>query len=402
MKSNKYMPTAISLYINYFVHGMGVIILAQNMDALGLQWGTDDLGVAIVISSLGIGRLLVLLVSGALSDKFGRRPFVYLGMTTYILFFIGILFSPSIGIAYIFGILAGIANSFLDSGTYPALMESFPESPGTANVIIKAFISAGQFALPLMVGLIVSQGAWYGWTFILAIVIVVINGIFLFNKPFPSQQVKVEPNKEEIMKQGKEVSKPVSKAKFAVEGICFILYGYVAQATFYLVSQWLTKYGAKIAGMGDTGSRALISYYSIGSLACVFLTSALVKKKFKPTQFLVVYTFISFMSLLILWMFPTPLVCIISAFVIGFSAAGGVMQLGLTVMSEMFPAGKGKVTGIFYTAGSIASFTIPLITGQLSKTNIANIILFDVGIAFVGFLLAIIIYVRYNKVFSKN
>lgn len=34
---NKYMPTAIGLYINYFVHGMGVIILAQNMDALGKQ-----------------------------------------------------------------------------------------------------------------------------------------------------------------------------------------------------------------------------------------------------------------------------------------------------------------------------------------------------------------------------
>lgn len=134
---------------------------------------------------------------------------------------------------------------------------------------------------------------------------------------------------------------------------------------------------------------------------CIF-TSALVKKKYKPVQFLVIYTFISFVALLILWLFPTPLVCIIAAFVIGFSAAGGVLQLGLTVMAEMFPAGKGKVTGIFYTAGSIASFTIPLITGQLSKTNIANIILFDVGIAFIGFLLALVIYVRYNKVFTKS
>ncbi|MGX7419785.1 MFS transporter [Carnobacterium gallinarum] len=392
---NKYMPTAISLYINYFVHGMGVIILAQNMDALGQQWGTDSAGVAIVISSLGIGRLLVLLVSGALSDKFGRRPFVYLGMATYVLFFAGILFSPSIGIAYIFGILAGIANSFLDSGTYPALMESFPESPGTANVIIKAFISAGQFALPLMVGFIVSTGMWYGWTFVLAIVIFLVNGIYLFNKPFPDQKAADSETAEVTVK------KPMGKVKFAVEGVCFILYGYISQATFYLVSQWLSKYGSEIAGMGDTGSRALISYYSIGSLACVFLTSALVKKQFKPIQFLVIYTFVSFASLLVLWMFPTPLVCIVSAFVIGFSAAGGVMQLGLTVMAEMFPAGKGTVTGIFYTAGSIASFTIPLITGQLSKTNIADIILLDVGIAFVGFVLAIIIYLRYNKVFTK-
>lgn len=398
---NKYMPTAISLYINYFVHGMGVLILAQNMGALGSQWGTDDAGVAIVISSLGIGRLLVLFVSGALSDKFGRKPFVYLGMLTYVAFFVGILFSPSIAVAYFFGILAGIANSFMDSGTYPALMESFPESPGTANVIIKAFISAGQFALPLIVGLLISTGAWYGWSFVIAIAIFVANAIYLFNKPFPDQKGKAVNEEAELEEVQTVAAKPVKKVKFAVEGLCFILYGYISQATFYLVSQWLTKYGSEVAGMGDTASRALISYYSIGSLVCVFITSALVKKMFKPIQFLVIYTFISFVSLLILWLFPTPLVCMIGAFVIGFSAAGGVMQLGLTVMSEMFPAGKGTVTGIFYTAGSIASFTIPLITGQMSKTSVANIMLFDVGIALVGFVLAIIIYVRYNKVFSK-
>ena len=90
---NKYMPTAISLYLNYFIHGMGVIILAQNMEALAKHWNTTVGGVAIVISSLGIGRLIVLLVSGWLSDKFGRKPFVVLGVITYLLFFGGILVS---------------------------------------------------------------------------------------------------------------------------------------------------------------------------------------------------------------------------------------------------------------------------------------------------------------------
>lgn len=134
---NKYMPTAISLYLNYFVHGIGVIVLAQNMSFLAKQWGTNAGGVAVVISSLGIGRLIVLLVSGMLSDKFGRKPFVILGASTYLLFFAGILLSHSIVVAYIFGIIAGMANSFLDSGTYPALMEMFPDAKGTSNVIIK-------------------------------------------------------------------------------------------------------------------------------------------------------------------------------------------------------------------------------------------------------------------------
>ena len=34
LTKNKYMPTALAMYINYFIHGMGAIILAQNIDFL--------------------------------------------------------------------------------------------------------------------------------------------------------------------------------------------------------------------------------------------------------------------------------------------------------------------------------------------------------------------------------
>jgi hypothetical protein len=57
---NKYTSTAIAMYINYFVHGMGAIILAQNMTYLTEQLHTDKAGVSFIISALGIGRLIVL------------------------------------------------------------------------------------------------------------------------------------------------------------------------------------------------------------------------------------------------------------------------------------------------------------------------------------------------------
>ena len=166
-QTHSYRPLCLSLYLNYFVHGIGVLILAQNMDALAARWGSLA-DVMSVIGMLGIGRLIVLFVSGKLSDKYGRKPFVLLGMVTYIAFFLGILVSPTTTVAYIFGILAGIANSFLDAGTYPALIESYPESASTVTVLLKAFISAGQFLLPLFIGMLVVMNAWYGWSFIAA------------------------------------------------------------------------------------------------------------------------------------------------------------------------------------------------------------------------------------------
>ena len=109
-------------------------------------------------------------------------------------------------------------------------------------------------------------------------------------------------------------------------------------ATFYLVSQWLAQYGQFVAGMSYTLSIKLLSIYTCGSLL---------------------------------------------------------------LMAARFPHAKGKATGIYYSAGSIATFTIPLITAKLSETSIAHIMWFDTGIAAVGFLLALFIGYR-SHIASKH
>ena len=391
-QTRSYRPLCLSLYLNYFVHGIGVLILAQNMDALAARWGSLA-DVMSVIGMLGIGRLIVLFVSGKLSDKYGRKPFVLLGMITYIAFFIGILLSPTTAVACVFGILAGIANSFLDAGTYPALIESYPESASTVTVLLKAFISAGQFLLPLFIGVLVAMNAWYGWSFIIAAVILAVNFLIMLKMTYPSM--------DQVQKSADssgEAVEDVPKSKWYIEGICFVLYGYISQATFYLISQWLTKYGAAVAQMSDMAARSLMSYYSVGSLACVFFTAFITKKGVRPITLLVVYTLISTLAIGGLYYYPSAALAPILSAVVGFSTAGGVMQLGLVMMTEMFPKGKGTMTGIFYTTGSIASFTIPVITGRMADSGINSIMGLDAGIALAGFIVACIIYVRYNSV----
>lgn len=396
-QTRSYRPLCLSLYLNYFVHGIGVLILAQNMDALAARWGSLA-DVMSVIGMLGIGRLIVLFISGKLSDKYGRKPFVLLGMITYIAFFLGILVSPTTAVACVFGILAGIANSFLDAGTYPALIESYPESASTVTVLLKAFISAGQFLLPLFIGVLVMMNAWYGWSFIVAAVILALNFVIMLKMGFPAMNQVGNSDKN----NASEAPVEAPKSKWYLEGICFVLYGYISQATFYLISQWLTKYGVAVAQMPDLAARSLMSYYSIGSLACVFFTAFITKKGVRPITLLVVYTLISTLAIGGLYYYPSASLAPILSAVVGFSAAGGVMQLGLVMMTEMFPKGKGTMTGIFYTTGSIASFTIPVITGYMADSGINSIMGLDAAIALAGFIVACIIYVRYNSVMKNR
>ena len=387
-QTRSYRPLCLSLYLNYFVHGIGVLILAQNMDALAARWGSLA-DVMSVIGMLGIGRLIVLFVSGKLSDKYGRKPFVLLGMITYIAFFLGILVSPTTAVACVFGILAGIANSFLDAGTYPALIESYPESASTVTVLLKAFISAGQFLLPLFIGVLVMMNAWYGWSFIVAAVILALNFVIMLKMGFPVMNRVGNSDKNDAS----EAPVEAPKSKWYLEGICFVLYGYTAGCSFYLISQWL---------MPDLAARSLMSYYSIGSLACVFFTAFITKKGVRPITLLVVYTLISTLAIGGLYYYPSASLAPILSAVVGFSAAGGVMQLGLVMMTEMFPKGKGTMTGIFYTTGSIASFTIPVVTGYMADSGINSIMGLDAAIALAGFIVACIIYVRYNSVMKNR
>ncbi len=394
---NKYTPTALALYFNYFVHGMGVIILSQNASVLAHQWGTTVTGALAVVSSLGVGRIINLLISGILSDKFGRKPFVQLGIFTYFVFFVGILFSRSTVVAYILGILAGMANSFLDTGTYPGLMEIYPNSKGTSNVILKAFISAGQFLLPFIVSGLAAAGMWYGWSFIIPAAILVITFLyFLFGGAFPDSKAVAEADEK---KEVAEQANTNVKSNIWLDGTLFIIYGYISQATFYLVSQMLTQYGQQIGHMAQGAAHSLVSWYSLGSIICVLLTAAL-GKKISEIQFVPVYTLGAFVSILLMWLFPTSAVLMsVLALLVGFFAAGGVMQLALTVMADFFPAGKGTVTGFFYTAGSIASFTIPLFIGWIG--NMRNVMFFDVIVALIGFIDTVLIAIRYKKLFGK-
>ncbi|ETY75476.1 MFS transporter [Lactiplantibacillus fabifermentans] len=392
---NKYLPTSISLYLNYLIVGMSIIILPQNMDALASQWHTTLAGVAIVISAVGLGRMFISLISGVLSDRFGRQLMIRLGTILTIIFFAGALLSRSLYLAIGFAVLGGIGGAALDSGTYPALMEMFPQHQSIANVVLKAFVAIGQFILPLLISVMVLNRLWYGWSFVLALVILALNIFCLFRfAKFPDDQPATA-------KKAVTATTPMQHpGNLWIDGVLFAIFGYTADGIFLLVSIWITKYGQTVVQMNDTQARSLVSYYSAGSIICVLVTIWLSHRGVQDIQFLMAYMLTSLVALTILYLFPTPLISTIMAFVVGFSAAGGVMQIALTIMASFFPNGKGTITGLVTTASSVASFTVNVFAGMMAN-NIANIILFDVGLAAIGFVATILITMRYHYIFGK-
>lgn len=390
--STPFILAVICIYLSYFLHGISVITLAQNMTSLAAKFSTDNAGIAYLISGIGLGRLVSILFFGVISDKFGRRAVILLSVVLYMCFFFGIPASPNLMVAFVLAVCVGVANSALDTGGYPALMECFPTASGSAVILVKAMVSFGQMLYPMIVSYMLLNHIWYGYGVIIPGVLFVLITLLLLKSRFPGQQVDAS--------VAKALPQMNSKPLPWLEGVASVLFGVAAFSTFYVIVVWMPKYAMAFAGMVESDALKTISYYSMGSLLCVFIFAVLLKKAVRPIWANVFNAGLATLTAAVIYLYPSPLVCNAGAFVIGFSAAGGILQLGVSVMSEFFPKSKAKVTSVYMMMGGLANFVIPLITGYLSTIGLQYIIALDFVFALLAFITALIVFVRYYRVFN--
>lgn len=380
---------SVSLYLNYLIHGMGMIILAQNMNSLGAAWHQPIKIVSFVISGIGIGRLISYLITGFLSDKISRKFFVEVGMFCYAAFALGMPLTKNIGLAYAFAILAGVANSSLDAGTYTTFVE-MNGGNGAYTILIKAFVSVGEFILPILVTILANQGMWFGWSFMAMVALLIINFCLILPLKFP---VANQANGDAVHEQDSKIN---GTAKKIMTG-ALIVYGYSSMALMIWFTQWITMFAQQTLHMSNGAAHFLLSLYSIGSITGVLVLFALLGHNVKESHLLLVVNMIALVSLLVIMQSEQSFLMQIASFTFGLSAASGIMQTGLTIFMKLYPTHRGMITGVFYFFGSIASFTVPIITGMLSDINMAAVMAGDLVMAGIGILVAAIVMAAEKK-----
>ncbi|EKM1335553.1 MFS transporter [Listeria innocua] len=395
MNAKRFYPTAIALYFTYFIHGIGVSILGQYKQDFAGVWGADKLSdgtfdvsmVIAVIAALGLGRLLTLPISGPFSDKFGRKPSALIGVGLYAIYFIGLAFAPNMYIAYAFAFVGGAANSFLDTAVTPSVLEIFTKNGAIANMFTKFSISIGQFVLPFAIGMVAAANMSFRTLFIITMALIVIDGLIIAFMPFPPMNNNV----------GGEKVKP-AKMKFNATSWTIIGIGFTCTSTFQLWLNCNQELG-KLYGMADPSK--IQSFYSLGTMCAILITAVLVKKFILPVRILIIYPAIATLMLLIIYIVQTPTICLIGGFVIGYAAAGGVLQLAVSTANEFFPTNKGKITSIVMISSSLANYIVLNIASYITKAGGIEgpkyVLLFNVVITVIGILLAIFVNMRYKN-----
>lgn len=269
--------------IGDFYEFLQIIMFCQHIQNIASFFGTFDV-------SLPFAR--------PLSDKLGRRISVLIGAASYVIFFIGIAFSPNIQVAYVAAVLGGIAIGIL--------------------------------------------------------------GVLAIFAP--------------------------------------ILIGFTSTATFQLWLNCAQTFGKEIAGIPSASVSMMQTYYSAGTMVALVVTSLLITK-FKQVRFLVIYPAISVVMLVLVYLVKTPMICFVGAFVIGYAAAGGVLQMATATVNDLLPNIKGTITSLVMIASSLCNYTI---LSAAAKMSSMQVIMMNIVITVIGVLLAVFVNVRYGSLLAKT
>ncbi len=139
------------------------------------------------------------------------------------------------------------------------------------------------------------------------------------------------------------------------------------------------------------------TYYSAGTMVALVVTSLLITR-FKQVRFLVIYPAISAVMLVLVYVIKTPMICYVGAFVLGYAAAGGVLQMATATVNDLFPKIKGTITSLVMIASSLCNYTI---LSAASKMTAMNVIIMNLAITLIGIAFAIFVNVRYGTLLEK-
>ncbi|MGT2754605.1 MFS transporter [Streptococcus ovis] len=430
-KNNKYNFTAILLWMAYFCHGMQAITISQNAALFTEKWDLDPKTAAADILSVvawtGIGKISFLVFSGPLSDKIGRKPVAVTGLIGYVLMFGTFLVANNLAVASILAFIGGAMTSLFDGSINPALFEMYPENKSTASVLGKTFISVSSILYPLFVAFLASNsmsaelGIWL--PFILSIVVLV-GAIFA---PFPdldmqkaeglkpAQAIKELEKRQSGNVQVAETTDKANhndRAKFIIDGTVLSLFALTIYSNFYLFQQVSKIYAGTVLKMSEGAAASVTSLYQFGGLVATIFFSFLMARGIRDVAILVVAPVFSGLAGLLVYFFPSPMTLTLAGVVVGFCAAGGLLQMGNGVLNQFFTSNKGFNTSVYYFVMALGSYIVPKaasallaaeeVNGVLTYPNAPTILLLIAATGILSAALMVFVGYRYGHIFGVS
>ena len=171
-----FWPIVFPLALAQFVCSYAATTMNVSITSIATDLGTDVHAIQITITFFTLTMAALMILGSKLSDIWGRKFCLLLGLTVYGLGALIATFAPSIGfLMFGYSLLEGVGTALLIPPVYILCTVSFLDLPTRARAfgVISAAGGIGAAAGPLIGGIITTTISWRA-SFILQVLIVVL------------------------------------------------------------------------------------------------------------------------------------------------------------------------------------------------------------------------------------
>lgn len=344
---------AVMLLYSVYLGALGVLL-----PFLGKTFGLGASVQGRLYPATFTGFVAGVLICGSLSDLWGRKRVLLLGITTYAagIAFFGV--SASFNLALLASLLVGAGSGAMEAAASALASDLYPERRAFLINAIQVAFGAGATFSPSLAHFLLTHGT--DWRTLYLVLAAANVGLLLV---LAAQKVPRNPQSHEAV----DFAALVMVLRRPVVGaLCLAQLLYVGAETGFF--SWMPTYFEKALPNGERWAGLVVSVFwaalTAGRVASGWLLGRLPLLRL---TFLLAVGSVLFSALSLLWKSP-PLVMI-------FTALTGLMFSGifgfiLAEGGERFHAVAGTVFGAIVAAGGVGAAIFPWLIGELATTSL--------------------------------
>lgn len=346
--------TAFYAYAAMALLGAVLTIVNATQGRLADSYGVAENRISLMISCMGVGRLLIQIVCGALSDRFGRKTLVWIGLIGMVGFFFAMPMVHSLAGGMALCVLCGIFYGMVNTTMLALIFDCYSDSGNTqiAQVRVQTVYAVGGIVVPFGASLLLANGM--PWKYLYWICGAVTLLMILARQFIHFPPVAVRSAQENGY---------VHPPRLQREGALLMLTTFCLYGAHTMGLTWMTTLAADGTQMAAADAVRVLSIFSLGAL----LGSLVIMRLLRRLSNLKVLTWAPVLAMAFFaacTLTRSSGVFRLCALLAGM-CTGSLFNLIVGMGGYMFPKSSGTISGMLATASGSASLILPAVTGWM-------------------------------------
>ena len=252
-------------------------------------------------------------------------------------------------------VLGGFGGNFVNTTCWMWLPAHVKEHLAAAALLMTTFFAAGMIAIPLILGIVIDQGASWRWILTVEGGISAVAGLVYAGLPFldiPGRQNVRLPHLKQIFARNRGL----------LVGMLVAIFAYTGAET--VLNVWLPKFQVDVFEAGDTWASFSLTLFWIGLIAGRLMVMPL-SRRFAPSRLLLVCASVLTVMAVAVAFAPNLAASLVLTVGAGLGASASYGLIGS--YAGRFPGWEsGVVSSSFILVGSLGCATVPYLFGPLA------------------------------------